>query len=157
MLTVTINGVLTQKIVRRFHGIWVSHQVSTAPCSTSEEIHLHSLSNWRWEPVFYIIHIWGSFIDLVRDKQRIAASFEDSVVFQVLVKLYLHDHFREARRVLTAKHIFHPKHLMKHAPDAKLFKIMQREDQIAIIAPQVYQKGFKMGYNVAKATNFADF
>lgn len=46
---------------------------------------------------------------------------------------------------------------MKHAPKAKVSRIVQQKTQFVIHSPKVYHEGFKMGYNVARSTNFADY
>lgn len=46
---------------------------------------------------------------------------------------------------------------MKHAFDVKVSNIVQKESQFVIHALQIYHGNFKMGYHVAKATNFAEY
>lgn len=95
---------------------------------------------------------------MVRDKLRIPENFEKFVASQALDKKYLQYHYGVARKSLAAKDIlFHPKRLLKHASNANVWRIVQREDQFVILVPQVSHGGFDMGYNVTKDTNPADY
>lgn len=86
-------------------------------------------------------------------------SFERVVASSVLDKKFLNDHNGGTRQILATKNIlFNPMILLDDKSETvKISRIIQREGQFVILAPGAYHGGFNCGYNVAKATNFADF
>lgn len=64
----------------------------------------------------------------------------------------------EIKQILSRKNIFcNPFMLKKRYPDTKISRIVQRSKQFIILGPGDYHGGCIVSYNVAPATNFADF
>lgn len=66
-------------------------------------------------------------------------------------------HDRGTRQIVALKNTnFDPKHLPRFGSNAKVSRVVHPERRVVILEPRAYHGKFNSGYNVAKATSFAD-
>lgn len=96
--------------------------------------------------------VW--YVILASHKTR----FESFVAAKIVNFKYPKEHCGGIRQIIATKIILFAPNIMTTIPfRVKVHKIIQRSNRFAILGPGICYGGFITRYNIAKATNFADF
>lgn len=88
---------------------------------------------------------------------EIMTSFKFLVATKILSSDFLTDHYGKGWQIIATKIYFNSELLLKSKVNTKVTQVVRKCNRFVILGLSFYHGGFNMAYNIAKATNFADF